>query len=291
MKRSSRRAFSLLEVMVAIAILGLTMTVILSAQGGLAATNKSAANMGTALNLGKCRMTEMEEKLLKLGYPEIDEIDSSTTCCDDKEVPGFSCEWRVERVILPQPSPVGGADGGFLSLGGSLGEGGVPSIPGLPGAPGAPTDNPLGGAALNFDGGVPALSNITAQVSQMGGGAGAAGMLTMVFGIVYPSLKPLLEQSIRRLTVTIKWHEGLRERELPFVQYVSNPARAGFAQGTSLDGGVILDGGLPPSAGGGGGAGGAGGGGFGGAPPGGVGAGGGFGSPIGGSPNRPGTLQ
>ena len=35
------RGFSLLEVMVAVAILGLTLTVILSAQGGLAASNKA----------------------------------------------------------------------------------------------------------------------------------------------------------------------------------------------------------------------------------------------------------
>ena len=37
-----RRGFSLLEVMVAIAILGLVLTVILSAQGGLAASNRAA---------------------------------------------------------------------------------------------------------------------------------------------------------------------------------------------------------------------------------------------------------
>jgi len=243
--RSSSRGFSLLEVMVAIAILGLTMTVILSAQGGLAATNQSAANMGTAINLGRCRMTEIEEKLLKLGYPEIDEIDSSATCCDEREVPGFTCDWRVERVILPNPAPMSGPDGGsFLGLGS---DGGIAGL----GAGGAPTDNPLGGAGLNLDGGITNLSSITSQVSQLGGGAGAAGLLTMVFGIVYPSLKPLLEISIRRVSVTIKWREGLRERELPLVQYVSNPARAGFMQGAGMDGGVLGDGGLGPAPGGG----------------------------------------
>ena len=48
------RGFSLLEVMVAIAILGLVLTVILSAQGGLAASNRSASNMGQATSLGRC---------------------------------------------------------------------------------------------------------------------------------------------------------------------------------------------------------------------------------------------
>src|ERR1043165_1017729 len=55
------RGFSLLEVMVAIAILGMSLTVILSAQGGLSASNRSAANMGTATELGRCKMTEIEE--------------------------------------------------------------------------------------------------------------------------------------------------------------------------------------------------------------------------------------
>ena len=67
--RFATRGFSLLEVMVSVAILGLAVTVILSAQGGLAATNKGAANQGTAISLGRCRMTEIEEKQLKLGYP------------------------------------------------------------------------------------------------------------------------------------------------------------------------------------------------------------------------------
>jgi general secretion pathway protein I len=270
-----RRAhgFSLLEVMVSIAILGLAVTVILSAQGGLAATNKSAANMGSAISLGRCRMTEIEEKLLKLGYPVIDEIDSSTTCCDDREVPGFACEWKVERVILPNPPTSGGADGGFLSLGG---DGGLPTMPG------AGTNNPLGGAGLDFDAGIAGIGqNLT---SQMGVPGGAAGMLSMVFTIVYPSLKPLLETAIRRLTVTITWREGLKPRELTFMQYVSSPAAAGFAAG--MDGGVF-DGGASPAPG---------------APgaPGGAGAPGGPGasplgpSPFGGGgapPPRPGTLQ
>ena len=235
------RGFSLLEVMVAIAILGLAVTVILSAQGGLAATNKSAANMGSAITVGRCRMTELEEKLLKFGYPEIDEVDQSAVCCDDKEVSGFTCDWRVEKVILPNP-PQNTVDGGFLSLGGSF-DGGVPQ--GLSGPLGSVANNPAGGAGLDFDGG---LQNIGQQLtSQMGGGgAGAAGMLNMVFGIVYPSLKLVLEASIRRVTVTIHWREGLKQRDLPLVQYVTNPMR--FAAGTNIDGGALSDGGGAPAA-------------------------------------------
>src|SRR6516165_1506920 len=97
----TRRAFSLLEVMVAIAILGLVLTVILSAQGGLAASNRSAANMGQAAFLGRCKMSEIEEKMLKMGYPELDALDTGVPCCEDEKSEIFSCDTRIEKVVMP----------------------------------------------------------------------------------------------------------------------------------------------------------------------------------------------
>jgi general secretion pathway protein I len=228
--------------MVAIGILGLAVTLILSAQGGLASTNKSAANMGVAIELGRCRMTELEEKLLKLGYSEVDEIDSSTACCDDKETPGFSCDWRVEKVVLPDPPNTGAGDGG-LNFGAMM-EGGIPGLAGA-GAAGVGPSIP---GLLGGDGGIPTLdldAGLQAIGQQMGmGGSGALGLLSMVFTIIYPSLKPVLEASIRRLTVTVKWSEGLTDRELSLVQYVTNPMRAGLAAGANIDGGIIGEGGV-----------------------------------------------
>ena len=61
-RRKILGGFSLLEIMVAMAILGLALSVILSAQGGLAASNRSAANLGTAESLARCKMAEVEEK-------------------------------------------------------------------------------------------------------------------------------------------------------------------------------------------------------------------------------------
>ena len=59
--------------------------------------------------------------------------------------------------------------------------------------------------------------------------AGAAGLLSMVMGIVYPSIKPFYEMSIRKVTVTVRWKEGPNKKDLALVQYVTNPQRAGFA--------------------------------------------------------------
>ena len=234
------RGFSLLEVMVAIAILGLTLTVILSAQGGLAASNRSAANMGQAVAIGRCRMTEIEENLLKLGFQEIDQIETGVkVCCDDKEVEGYTCDWRVEKVELPN-----------LNAGNALGDGGLltSNTANLPGMA-----NPAGGAGLDLaDGGLQALGSQVAGQFGMGvpgmpgttsgvGGAGAEGMLGMVMGMVYPAIKPMYEQSIRRVTVTVRWKEGPNARELPITQFVTNPQRGGFAGSALLPDGGTMD--------------------------------------------------
>jgi general secretion pathway protein I len=241
--RKRRRGFTLLEVMVSIAILGLAMTVILSAQGDCAVKDARAANIGEAITIGRCRMAEIEEKLAKFGYAQMDEIDSNTICCDDREVKGYSCDWRIEKVLLPSP-PQNSIDGGSLSLGGILDGGSAVSLP-----PGAMTAaaNPLGGATLDFDAGLAGIG--TSMMTQFGGAGGAQGMLSMVFGIVYPSLKPVLEMTIRRITVTIKWREGLKARELPLVQFVTNPSMAGLLSG--YDGGLGLEGGAGGATGGG----------------------------------------
>ncbi len=222
-----KRGFSLLEVMVAIAILGLTLTVILSAQGGLAASNRGAANMGQAVLLGRCKMTELEEKLLREGYPEIDQLDTVQPCCDGEKNERFSCDYRVEKVELPNMSAAD-AGTGLAGLGGAMNPGGGPG---------------LNLASAGADGGLQALGQqVAGQMGLSGsGGAGAAGMIDMVLGMVYPSMKPMFEASIRRVTVKVKWKEGPNERELELTQFVTNPQRGGMAGSSLLPDGGAMD--------------------------------------------------
>jgi general secretion pathway protein I len=228
MRPVGARAFSLLEVMVAIAILGLALTVILSAQGGLAASTNTAGKMSSATTLARCKMTELEEQLLRKGYSEIDQIDTEVACCDDQPSPGFTCDTRVEKVELPKPPSSGAAGDGGLDLGG---------FGGLSGAADGGLTNV---SSLSLDAG---LQGLGAQLVGQTGGKGAADLLNMVMGMVYPSLKPTLEASIRRLTVKVAWKEGPNARDFSLVQYVTSPQRAGFTGQATLfgDGGVPLD--------------------------------------------------
>lgn len=242
-----RRGFSLLEVLMAVALFGAVVTIILSAQAGLVASDRSAANMSQAIELGRCRMSELEEKELKLGFPEVEEKDTSPICCNDRDNPGFTCEWKVERVLLPQPVSLGG-DGGLNSIfGAGMGlEGGLPSPGSLQSGLPPTMLNPAGGAGLDFDAGIQGMGS---QLQQSFGGAGVSGLLSLVFSLVYPSLKPMLEAAIRKVTVVVHWREGKQDRDFTLQQYITNPSRAGLLSALADAG--VGEGGIPINMGGG----------------------------------------
>ena len=222
MRRASTRAFTLLEVLVAIAILGLGLTVILSSQAGLFTSAARGEHLTAASNLLRCKMSEIELMLEQKGFQLTDEKDEGDCCDDDSE--GYTCSWQIERVELP-PLPEAAPDqDGTAAPGASAGPGGPPGL-GL-GAPAAPGGlGPLG-----------ALANISAtqgaslgdkatpgSVMQQLGSTGTSGMEGMVMSLVYPSLKPMLEASIRRITVKVMWKEGRSARDLEVTQFLTRP--------------------------------------------------------------------
>jgi general secretion pathway protein I len=197
-RTGGQAGFTLLEVLVAIAILGLGLTVILSSQAGLFSSASRGEHLTVASNLLRCKMSEIELTLAQKGFQLTDESDEGP-CCDD-ESEGYSCSWKIERVELP-PLPQNSMD----SDGGAPGPAGSASLSG-PG--GLNMDTPTGGPAAA--GPLGALMNISASqgaslgakatpgsVMQQLGSTGSTGMEGMVMGFVYPSLKPMLEASIR----------------------------------------------------------------------------------------------
>jgi len=245
---SSRRGFSLLEVMVAIAILGLALSAILASQADSAAWNKQAANYGVAVHLGRCKMTEIEEDLLKKGYLENDDIATEVACCSTTfgavEMTGvaqYTCDTKVERVTMPDPP-----SGGFgASDAGTIG----------PSASSTPLGTILQPGGMDLDAGLSGLSSTLGGAEGAAGG-GAGGMLSFVMGMVYPSLKPMMEASIRRISVTVKWKEGNTPKEFQLVQFVTNPMRGGFQANVNDTSGLLggAAGGTAGTAGGAGGA-------------------------------------
>ncbi|MEZ4339403.1 MAG: prepilin-type N-terminal cleavage/methylation domain-containing protein [Sandaracinaceae bacterium] len=189
MQRKIVGGFTLLEVIVAVAILGIAMTAILSSEAGAVRTGARATHMTTATLLARCKMGEIEEQMAVEGFPAVD-ADGEDECCEGGEMPGFRCEWNVERVELPDAVSLDGEEGDPLGLGGDhAGDE----------ASGVDLENALSGAA----------------------GGDAIGSYAVQFA--WPVIRPAIEEQVRRATVTVIWNEGSREQSFDIVQYlVSN---------------------------------------------------------------------
>ncbi len=207
-----QRGFTLLEVLVAIAILGLGLTVVLSAQTGVFWSYSRAAHLSRAPSLLRCKMSEVELDLLKEGYPLLDQADDGE-CCEGEADDRYTCSWSVQQVVLPE-MPLGGmGDAGVGGPPGSLGD-----VGGVMGQLGE-----LEEGSLKADKGAG-----TDQLTDLMSGQGSGAIASMAMGMVYPALKPMLEASIRKVTVTVHWKEGARDRELTAIQYLTSPMQGGF---------------------------------------------------------------
>lgn len=222
---SNTRGFSLLEVLVALAILGLGLTSILSAQAGLFSSSARSMYTTAASNLARCKIAELEVKLLREGY-QWTEQKGEGNCCEDDDESTYSCKWSIEPVILPEMNmSLNGPDAGVSGSSSAS-----PTSSGfLSGF--SPTDT----NGLNVPGGLGALGGLVPGLSGSspfgmlssgsGSGAGMGGLATMALSLVYPTLKPMLEASIRRVTISVNWREGVIPRDFTLVEYVTNPTQ------------------------------------------------------------------
>src|SRR6185503_13168079 len=99
MRRRGSAGFTLLEVMVALAILSLTLVVLL----GIVTNNARATNHSklttTATFLARGKMVDIEDQVLYDGFTTDNETDDGTF--KDDGFPQFRWETSIERVELP----------------------------------------------------------------------------------------------------------------------------------------------------------------------------------------------
>ena len=186
------RGFTLLEVMIAIAILGLSLTAIFSSEVGAANVAARARRQNVAATLARCKMGEIEEVIAIEGLPALDKKDTDS-CCEHAPVEGFECEWIVDRIILPE-----------FGVGGEDEEEGEEEA-----------SNPRD----IVDEAVDQVSDGDAPTEQaLAGQAGNLAMLALQIG--FPILKPFLEEQVRRAKVSVRWTEGSKQRGFDVVQYL-----------------------------------------------------------------------
>lgn len=189
----SRQGFTLLEVMVAIAILGLALTAIFSSEVGASNIAQRAKRQNVATTLARCKMGEIEELVTIEGLPLV-EKDDTDDCCEHAPVEGYECSWLIERVILPD-----------IGLDESNED-----------------EEELSASDRAND----TLRDTYDTITEEGGTpeevvAGEAGNLALLaLQLGYPLLKPFFEEQVRRATVTVTWKEGDREVGFDVVQFL-----------------------------------------------------------------------
>lgn len=184
------RGFTLLEVMIAVAILGLSLTAIFSSEVGAANVAARARRQNVAATLARCKMGEIEQVIAIEGLPALEKKDTDA-CCEHAPVEGFECDWLIERIILPELGAAGGEEGD------------------------EDVEVTLSQRANEKLDEVQAAET-TQQV--LAGESGNLAMLALELG--FPILKPFLEEQVRRATVTVRWKEGPKERGFDVIQYL-----------------------------------------------------------------------
>ncbi|HZW89683.1 MAG TPA: prepilin-type N-terminal cleavage/methylation domain-containing protein [Myxococcaceae bacterium] len=232
-----RRAFTLLEVVVALAILALSLMAIFSLNSGAVASHAYAKRITVATMLARSKMTDIEQELYDKGFD-----------ADDREIEGdFRAEgweaytWKAQ-ILTPRTTEISpdklletlfnlppGKDGasGLAALLGGGRDGGVSS-------------------ALNSLSGSGGLQQLAQSYTSQAGpslgalppGATAASGLSALgpfAALAQTQMQQLLtqiQQSVREVHLTVSWKDGKRTESIDFINDVFSMRQGSDRNGT-----------------------------------------------------------
>ena len=210
------RGFTILEVMIGLALLGLALTVLIKSAANSIFNSEQAHMMGITTDLARGKMYDLEEKLIKDGF-----TDSDQSQCDQSfDTEGWpTIKWcaKVEEVEMPDfdqlqamakgqaAKGMGSGAGSGSGLGSGLGSGGL----GPDGAIGGFQNSALGGMMSMFGGG--------SKGADIGGAQGASLIQSQ-----YAMFQQILKVSIRKVTLTVTYKVLGSDRELKVVAFFTD---------------------------------------------------------------------
>jgi len=210
----SRRGFTLLEVVVALAILGMALLAIFDLNAGAVNNHAYAKRLTVATMLARSKMTDLEQELYDKGFDNDDQERSG----DFKGEGWDSFTWKVQ-ILAPRTSNVSPDK----------------LIEALFGIPAGPNGGIAGLAALFGGGRDGGVSSLTSQLSSVPGLSQAAGSGALPPGASGPSglqalgpmgalaqtqMQQLLDQiqrGVREIHLTVSWKEGKRTESIDLV--------------------------------------------------------------------------
>lgn len=227
--RGARAApgFTLVEVMMALAILGFGLTVLIKSAAGNISNAQQAHMMGVVTDLARAKMYDLEDKLQKDGFSDTEQHEEDQAFTEEGW-PQVHYSYKIEEVELPGFDQLQELAKGHASKAGSgaAGSGAAGSGEGVVGAAGSGED----GAASAFGN-----SALGGMMSMFGGGFGGAGGgkgsgdidsavgASFVQG-QYTMFQQILKVSIRKVSLTIKWQVLGSDRDMKVVQFLTDAA-------------------------------------------------------------------
>ena len=215
--------------MIALALLGLAMTVLIKSAAGSIFNAESAHMLGISTDLARGKMYDIEEKLLKEGFSETDqsEGDPAGSCSKDFADEGWAtiawCD-KVEPVEMPSWDNLQQLALGHAKNVGS-GSAGAGSSQFGSGSGSALGSDAIGGFQNS------ALGGMLGMLGAFGGGGSGAGkkdVAGMQGGALiqsqYTMFQQILKVSVRKVTLNVKWKVLGSDRELKVVAFFTDPA-------------------------------------------------------------------
>jgi general secretion pathway protein I len=225
----SRRGFTLLEVMVALALLAAALMAMADLAGGALRNHVYARDLSAATLLARGKMTELEQKYEDQGFKDFDEQEEG----DFTEEGRPDLRWRLE-LVKPDANLSGdqlvallaGAPGGDPQelISKLMGSAAGAALAGLAG--GAPP----GGASATPSGG-PSGPTTVASANPL------AGAVTGLLQQQLTALGETLKKSFREARLTVAWRDGKVAHDFTVTTHllVLNPRAPNNARGDNPD--------------------------------------------------------
>lgn len=216
MTGARNRGFTLLEVIVAMAILGLALMAIFQLNSGAVAMHAYSKKLTVASLLARSKMTDVEQDLYDKGFAADDEEKSG----DFSEEGWSSFKWRA-RILAPRtqgvsPEQLIGAIFNVPMGGGKDGTSGLSS---------------LFGGALSSTSKPPSSSSSTTAPSGPTSSAGALGPMASLMQGQFSQMVDQLTKTVREVHLTVSWPDGSRTETLDLVTHVVSLGPGGDRNG------------------------------------------------------------
>ena len=239
-----KRAFTLLEVMIALALLGFALVVLMRSTANNISSSESAHMMGIATDLARGKMYEIEEVLLHDGFSDTDQSQLDPKPFDDLGWPNIKYSYKVEVVEMPTWDNMQAlASGHAAAMGsGSAGSAFMPSAFGSGSGSGSGVLKPsLAGSSSLTDIGLVQTNDplVNFQNSMLGGmmtmmggfgASGASGATAESAGAAsliqsqYTMFQQILKVSVRKVTLTVTYKTLGNDRDLTLVAFYTDPS-------------------------------------------------------------------